>query len=94
MGINIVCSKFPAIIIINDVEQPLRMKGSPTDEKGKDNGSYKQKEKLALFDSCAGITALICQVWNGLVGHRVCKIPETRPDPSFSSLLIYMAREI
>ena len=24
------------------------MKGSPTDEKGKDNGSYKQKEKLAL----------------------------------------------
>ena len=69
MGVDIVCSKFPAIIIINDVEQPLRMKGSPTDEKGKDNGSYKQKEKLALFDSlldCAGITALICQVWAGL----------------------------
>ena len=69
MGVDIVCSKFPAIIIINDVEQPLRMKGSPTDEKGKNNGSYKQKETLALFDSlldCAGITALICQVWNGL----------------------------
>ena len=57
------------MIIINDIEQPLSMKGSPTDEKGKDNGSYKQKEKLALFDSlldCAGITALICLVWNGL----------------------------
>ena len=69
MGVDIVCSKFPAIIIINDVEQPLRMKGSPTDEKGKDNGSYKQKEKLALFDcllDCAGITALNCQVWAGL----------------------------
>ena len=69
MGVDIVCSKFPAVIIINDIEQPLRMKGSPTDEKGKNNGSYKQKEKLALFDSlldCAGITKLSCQVWNGL----------------------------
>jgi hypothetical protein len=48
------------------------MKGSPTDEKGKDNGSYKQKEKLALFDSlldCTGIRTLICQVWNGLAAQ-------------------------
>ena len=65
MGVDIVCSKFPAIIIIDDVEQPLSMKWSPTDEKGKDNGSCKQKEKLALFDSlldCAGKKALISQV--------------------------------
>ena len=39
-------------------------------KKARTTAAVNKKEKLALFDSlldCAGITALICQVWNGLV---------------------------